>query len=188
MVFPSSGARVSRASSQKKGTSCLPRGQTCFVQCGCAGRRHRQGRSELMLSTDVTLAPHTASAACACKGARAGHSKIPQGKEGKAPGIFKPQLLHPLYSRERKVLAGRKMQKGLAKEWKFFLAVFSRQWQMILLSQVSWTIAMEPGPVWVVEKELAFWGEPETSQASFTLSFFPTGSFCSNHKPEKLER
>lgn len=96
MVFPSSG-KLKGIKSEKCHNLSSQRA-ACFAQCGCAGKRHRQSRSELMLSTDVTLAPCMASAACACKGARAGHSKIPQG-EGKAPGIFKPQLLHLLYSR-----------------------------------------------------------------------------------------
>lgn len=39
-------------------------------------------------------------------------------------------------------------------------------------SQVSWTIAVEPVPVLVVETKLAFWGETETTQASSRLSFF----------------
>ena len=52
------------------------RGPARFTRCGHVGRRHRQSvavRSSV-LGTDVTLAPHTASAACACKGAKAGYS------------------------------------------------------------------------------------------------------------------
>lgn len=78
-----------KGSSQKNGTAPLPRGQPAL--CSLA---------VLEGGTDVTPAPRTAPAACACEGARTGHSKIPQG-EGKAPGIFKPQLLHRLCSRER---------------------------------------------------------------------------------------
>lgn len=107
MVVPSSGTRGSRSLQpwrpqiRKMAKLVFPEASLlCTAWLYWKEAQAEQIWAQMMLSTDVTLTLHTASAACACKDARAGHSKIPQG-EGNAPGIFKPQLLHHLYSRER---------------------------------------------------------------------------------------
>lgn len=165
-------------------------GLSCFMRCGRVGRRHKQSRSvrSSRLTTDVTLAPHAACAAWACKCARAGYNNIPQG-EGKAPVVFKPQLLHHLYSGE-KPLVGREVQKELANDYKFSFSVLFLGNGRWLCCGVSGVLNNSCGasPYFGGRKETGFLGRDRDESGQFQTAIFPTGSFCSNHKLEKLER